>query len=255
MRKLSLVFAALVALLVLAAVAAWTLPADVAYAWFGKRLLPATLADLSGDVWNGHAGSLRVLGYEIGRLDWHLAKLPLFRGDLVAEADVKGAGGTAHGRLRQNPDQTLDVSDATISLPAATLEPALGVPALRLRGDVDIALAHARLRGAWLELVEGSAIWRGAAVAGAAQARLSDLRVDFSTLPDGRIVCTVRDLGGPLAADGHCEFRAGAYAAQVKLAARDGDARVLDALQYVGQPQADGSVLLEIKGHLLQLFR
>jgi general secretion pathway protein N len=254
MRKLHVALAALLALFVLAAVAAWTFPADVAYAWFGKRLQPATLADLSGDLWSGHAGSLRVLGREIGSVDWHLARLPLLRGDLVAEVDVKGAGGTAHGALRQNPDLTLDVRDAVIRLPAATLEPAFGVPALRLRGDVEIALVHARLRGVWVEAVDGSAIWHDAAVAGAAQARLSDLRVDFATQADGRIVCTVRDLGGPLAAEGHCEFRAGAYAAEVKLAARDGDARVLDALQYVGQPQADGSVLLKIQGHLLQLF-
>jgi general secretion pathway protein N len=251
MRKVVAVF---VALLIIAAIAVWTFPAEVAYAWFGKRLLPATLADLSGDVWNGHAGSLRVLGQEIGTVDWHLSKLPLLTGDLVAQADVKGPGGTGSALLRQNADQTLDVRDAMISLPAATMEPALGVPALHLRGDVDIALAHARLRGAWVEAVEGNAVWRNAAVAGAAQARLSDLRVDFSTQPDGRIVCRVHDLGGPLAADGHCEFKAGAYSADVQLSARDGDAHVLDALQYIGQPQTDGSVLLKIQGHLLQLF-
>jgi len=41
----------------------------------------------------------------------------------------------------------------------------------------------------------------------------------------------------------------------VRLAARDGDPRVLDALQYVGQPQADGSVLLKIQGHVLNVFQ
>lgn len=251
MRKVLVV---LVALLAIAVIAAWTLPAQVAYAWFGKRLAPVTLADLGGDVWNGHAGSLRVLGQDIGAVDWQLDKLPLFSGDLVVQAEVKGTGGSARASLQQSSDQTLVVRDAAINLTAATMEPALGVPALHLRGDVDIALARARLRGAWVEAVEGSAVWRNAAVAGAAQARLSDLRVDFSTEPDGRIVCTVRDLGGPLAADGHCEFIAGAYSAQVRLAARDGDAHVTDALQYVGQPQTDGSVLLKIQGHLLQPF-
>jgi general secretion pathway protein N len=246
---------ALIALVVIASIGVWTCPADVAYAWFGKRLLPATLAELSGDVWNGHAGSLSVLGQQIGSVDWHLRKWPLLTGNLVALAEVKGAGGTGRAELTQHPDQTIDARDATITLPAATVEPALGVPALQLRGEIDIALAHARLRGVWVEAVEGSATWRDAAVAGAAQARLSDIRVDFSTQPDGRIVCTVRDLGGPLAASGRCEFNAGAYSAEARLSARDGDAHVLDALQYVGQPQPDGSVLLKISGHLLQLFR
>ena len=249
-RKIVFVLAALV---VVCAVAFWTLPADVAYGWFGKRLLPATLADLNGDVWNGHAGSLRVLGQEVGSIDWHLSKLALISGELVAEADVKGTGGTGRAFLTQHADQTIDVRDATIRLPAATIEPALGVPSLHLRGDVDIVISRARLRGAWIESLDGNATWHDASVSGAAQARLSDLRVDFSTQPDGRIVCAVRDLGGPLAADGHCEFKAGAYSADVRLSARDGDIHVLDVLQYVGQPQADGSVFLKIEGHLLQL--
>ena len=240
-------------LLVLLVIAAWTLPAEIAYAWFGKRLLPVTLSELNGDLWNGRAGSMRVLGQEIGALTWHLQKLPLLSGDLVAQVDVSGAGGSAHAALTQDAERTLEVRDATIALPAATMEPALGVPALRLLGAVDITLTHARFRGIWIEAADGSAIWREAAVSGAAQARLSDLRVDFSTLPDGRIVCHVYDLGGPLAAEGHCEFKAGAYSAQVRLAAREGDAHVLDALQYVGQPQSDGSVFLKIQGHLLQL--
>lgn len=252
MRKLLIV---VVALLAIVAIALLTLPADVAYAWFGKRLLPATLADISGDVWNGHAGSLRVLGRDIGALDWHLRAPPLLHGGLEAQVEVNGSGGSGSGWLSQAADQTLDVRDATLSLPAATLEPALGVPSLHLKGTVDVALAHARLRGAWVEAVQGSATWREAAVSGAAQARLSDLRIDFTTQADGTIGCSVRDLGGPLAADGHCSFKAGAYDAEVHLAARDGDARVLDALQYVGQPQPDGSVLLKIQGHVLNVFQ
>ena len=251
MRKFLL---AVVALLAVAAIAVYTLPADVAYAWFGKRLLPATLADLGGDVWNGHAGSLRVLGREIGKLEWHLRAWPLLRGELEAKAQVSGIGGSGSGWLSQAADQTLDVRDASISLPAATVEPALGVPALHLRGTIDITLAHARLRGLWIEALEGSAVWRDAAVYGAAQARLSDLRVDFTTRADGTIGCSVRDLGGSLAAEGHCAFKAGAYDAEVRLAARAGDARVLEALQYVGQPQADGSVSLRIRGHMLGVF-
>ena len=54
MRKALFLACALLAIVV---IAAWTLPAEIAYAWFGKRLLPVTLSDLSGDLWNGRAGS------------------------------------------------------------------------------------------------------------------------------------------------------------------------------------------------------
>jgi general secretion pathway protein N len=245
-----LLFAA--ALGVILGVAIWSCPADVAYAWYGKRLQPVTLVDLSGDIWNGHAGGTRVLGREIGMLDWHLRALPMLLGKLVAQTDLSGPDGNARGLLSQSADQTLDVSDATVSLPAAAIEPVLGVAGLHLRGQVDIALAHARLRNAWIEAAEGSATWRGAVVAGSTQARLGDLRVDFTTAPDGVISCTVRDLGGPMSANGNCEIRAGVYTAEIRLTVREGDAHALDALQYLGQRQADGSMLLKIHGSLLK---
>jgi general secretion pathway protein N len=64
----------------------------------------------------------------------------------------------------------------------------------------------------------------------------------------------VHDLGGPLQADGTFTASLGRYDAQVRLAARGDDPRVVEALQYVGQAQADGSRELIIEGRQLGLF-
>ncbi len=237
-----------------AVVAAWTCPADIAYRWFASRLGPITLADLSGSLWHGHAGSMRVFGRELGALDWQLQALPLLIGNWDAQVSVRGGDATAQARLTRNADRQLDISDATIQLPATILEPAIGVPNLHLQGRIEIALKQARLRSAWLESANGSALWRDAAVSGAAQARLSDLHATFVTMPDGGISGELRDLGGPLLADGMFTAAVGHYEAELRLAARDGDTHVLDALQYVGEPQTDGSVLLKIRGQLLKVF-
>ena len=98
------------------------------------------------------------------------------------------------------------------------------------------------------------AYWRNAAVAGAAQARLGELQAQFASAADGGIAGTLRDGGGPLEARGTFNIALGRYSAQLRLAARDGDARVADALQYVGQPQPDGSRLLLIEGRQLRSF-
>ncbi|HEY8010619.1 MAG TPA: type II secretion system protein N [Rudaea sp.] len=235
-------------------VAAWTCPADIAYRWFASRLGPVTLADLSGSLWHGHAGSMRVFGRELGVLDWQLQALPLFKGTWVVQVNVSGGDATAQAMLTRSADRQLDIRDATIQLPATVLEPAIGVPNLNLQGRIEIALKQARLRGAWVESANGSALWRDAAVSGVAQARLSDLHATFVTMPDGGISGELRDLGGPLLADGMFTAAAGHYEAELKLAARDGDTHVLDALQYVGEPQSDGSVLLKIRGQLLKVF-
>jgi general secretion pathway protein N len=254
MRLLRRLFLIVVVVVLLAGIGAWTCPADIAYAWLSGRLGPVTLSDLSGSVWQGHAGSLRVFGRELGTFDWHLQALPLLHGDIVAQVNVNGSDASAQATLTRSADRQIDIRDAAVQLPAAVLEPAIGVADLHLLGRIEIALSHARLRGAWIESADGNALWRDAAVSGAAQARLSDLRATFVTMPDGGISGELRDLGGPMLADGMFKAAAGAYDAQLKLAARDGDTHVLEALQHVGEAQPDGSVLLKIHGHLLTVF-
>jgi len=123
-----------------------------------------------------------------------------------------------------------------------------------LLGDLDVAIAHAHLRDTWPERADGSAHWRNAAVAGAAQAQLGDLETTFASAADGSIEGVVRDLGGPLQLAGNFKVSAGSYDAQATLAARDGNAQVVEALRYIGEPQADGSSLLKIHGQLFKLF-
>ena len=254
MRLLRKIVVGLIVVAAILGIGAWTCPADIGYRWFAASLGPVTLADLSGNVWRGHAGSMRVFDREVGALDWQLQALPLIHGDFVTQINVSGGEATAQALLTRHADRQLDISDATVQLPATVIEPAIGVPNLHLQGRIEITLSRARLRGAWLESADGNALWRDAAVSGAAQARLSDLRATFATMPDGGIAGELRDLGGPLAANGMFRAAAGGYDAELQLTPRDGDAHVLDALQYVGQPQADGSVLLKIRGHLLKMF-
>ena len=255
MRLLARIILFILVVTAVVAVVAWTCPADIAYRWFfASRLGPVALTGLSGTIWQGHAVSMRVFDRELGQLDWHVQALPLLKGDWVAQINIAGTDTKALATLTCSADRQLDIRDATIQLPASVLEPAIGIPDLHMLGQIEISLTRARLRGAWIESANGNALWRDAAVAGAAQARLSDLRATFVSMPDGSIAGELRDLGGPLLADGMFKTVAGAYEAELRLAPRDGDAHVLDALQHVGQAQADGSVLLKIRGQLIKVF-
>jgi len=138
--------------------------------------------------------------------------------------------------------------------PAHLAAPALDIPALQLLGDLDIAIAHARLLGAWPEAANGTAHWRNAAVAGAAQAQLGDLEATFASAADGSIDGNVHDLGGPLQLTGTFRLNAGSYDADATLRARDANAQVSEALRYIGEPQADGSSHLVIHGQLFKVF-
>jgi len=254
MKVLRRVLLFVIVLAAVAGVAAWTCPADLAYRFFGGRVAPLTLRDLSGTVWQGRAAAAELLGHNLGTLEWRLQPSAILHGEAIAQLALTGDGIVATGVVDRGADGSVSFRDVVVHMPARTAAPVLAIPALDLLGTIEIDVARARLRGLWLEDASGTAYWRDAAVAGAAQARLSDLQVTFASAAGGAISGVVRDLGGPLQAEGTFTATLGRYDAQVRLAARGDDPRVNEALQYVGQPQADGSRQLLIEGHQLGLF-
>jgi hypothetical protein len=244
----------LIVLLVIGGVVVVTCPADYAYRLVADRLDAVKLGGISGSVWNGHAASARVFGQELGVLDWQLEAAPLLNREVMAHIGLNGGEVKASGIVDRSADGTISVHDATFQMPARMAAPALDIPALELLGEIDGKLAQAQLHGVWVDGASGSLRWNNAAVAGAAQAQLGDLEATFSSAPDGSIAGVVHDLGGPLQVSGTFKVAAGSFDAEAKLAARDGNPQVIEALHYIGQLQADGTSLLLIHGGLLKLF-
>jgi len=254
MKHLRRLIFVVVVLLVVAIVIAITCPAEFAYRLLADRLGAVKLSGISGSIWQGHAGSVQVFGTPLGALDWQLQAAPLLHGVAAAHLTLSGGEITASGDLASGPGDAIDISNATLHAPAHIAAPALDIPALQLLGDMDIDVAQAHVLGAWPQSANGTAHWRNAAVAGAAQAQLGDLQATFASAADATINGTVHDLGGPLQLEGTFRVNAGSYDADATLRARDGNPQVSEALRYVGEPQADGSSHLVIHGQLFKVF-
>jgi general secretion pathway protein N len=247
----------LLGLLVLAALGALALatcPADVAWRWLGPRLPQLHLQDVSGTLWHGRAGHAAAYGLDLGTLGWTLQVSPLLHLDAVVQVEVGGAPFAGHGTIERAADGSVAFRDVSLTLPAQAAAPALGIPALQLIGTIQVDVAHARLLGVWPMDTAGHALWRDAAVAGAAQAPLGDLQATFASTADGAIAGVVSDRGGPLQLAGTFNATLGRYTAQARLAARGDNPQLREALQYIGQPQADGSRELLIEGTQRPLF-
>jgi hypothetical protein len=254
MRYLRLFVLFLVATLALAVIVAATCPAQFAYHLVADRLGAVKLEGIGGSIWQGHATSVRIFGTEVGALDWRLQPMPVLQGTIVANLVLSGGDIGASGEVERAFDGTIEARALTLRAPARIAAPALDIPALQLLGDLEATVAYVRLRQAWPEAASGSAHWRNAAVAGAAQAQLGDIEASFASGPDGSINGNVHDLGGPLQLNGTFKVAAGSYDAEAKLQSRDGNAQVAEALRYIGEPQADGSSHLVIHGQLFKVF-
>jgi len=228
------------------------MPARFAVDMLGARLGPLQLQDVSGTIWNGRAGSTVAHGRPLGALDWKVHPRALLGARLDLDLGLQGSefDGRTFASLSGS---TLRLRDAVLFMDAQRLQPAIDIPALQMRGRVEIRLAEAELVAGFPRQLRGEAYWRDAAVAGAAEALLGTLSARFQTAADGAVIGTLQDEGGPLSLDG--QFRAGltGYEADALLVARDGNPQVIEALRHVGEPQADGSSLLQIRGRLLPL--
>lgn len=251
LRKLSLI---LIIAIVVAVIVAATLPARFAYRFIADHLGVVRIDGISGSVWHGRADALEVFGQNLGAIDWRVDVAPLFGRVVRAHLVLGGGELKATGIVERAMDGSITLRDTTFQMPASMLAPALDIPALNLLGDIDGTIGHARLQGVWFNQANGSVRWHNAGVAGAAQAQFGDLQATFASTSDDTIAGTVRDLGGPLQVNGRFQVAAGQFDADATLMARDGNPQVIDALRYIGQPQADGSSHLIIHGQLFKLF-
>lgn len=238
----------IVVLAAIAAVVAWTFPAALAWRVGGERFAPLVLRDVGGTIWNGHAASAELFGQDLGALDWTLHPGALLRGIIAADIRLAGATSSAHGRIERDGEARFALRDFVVTLPARNVAPALGIPALDLLGTIEIDVIEAQLAGLWPTRAAGSARWRDAGVSGAAQARFGELAATFATAANGSISGSVHDLGGPLALSGTFSASLGRYGAAARLAPREANPQLAEALQYIGQPQPDGSRELIIEG-------
>ncbi len=255
MKLIKWFFALLVLALVVAGVIAWTMPADVAWRHVAPKLGPVSLVGVRGTVWDGHADGISVFGRDLGEVDWRVSKMPLLGMRVVADLRIKGADIDGSGLLERARDGRVTVREVRFRMPAALFAPALDIPSLNLRGTVNGTLTQASLVNGLIVDAAGNARWSEAGVSGQAEARFSDILAEFVSKPDGSIAGTIADDGrGNLEVNGRFSVAPTAFSAEAFLSARDDDARVREALQYIGQPQADGSSHLVIRGELFKLF-
>lgn len=256
MRPLKIAALVLLLLVGAAALLFWRMPAEFAYRYGTRYLGAVALNGIGGTLWDGHADALSVLGRDLGEVEWHAQKWPLLGGRFVADLRVKGADVDMAGTLERDDDGTFGVHEMRFSVPAATFAPALeGLRGVEVLGTVSGVVKQARFATSMLSDVSGDARWSGAGVSGAVEAHFTDMLADFASQPDGSVGGRLRDDGnGNLAVDGSFKVSFSAFEADATLRARNGDPQVADLLRHLGEPQADGSTHVVVRGQTLKPF-
>lgn len=227
-------------------------PARAWVAWLLPAEAPLKLEGVEGSLVNGHAAQLSWRGRAMGPLDWHLHPMGLLQQRVQIDLDLRGEVYAGDGYVDAGRDQVIRLRDVSLRVPAEHLAGLIDTPALQMLGHIQLELANAELNHLFPTALSGTAVWKDAAVMGAAQASLGEVRMSFERQNDGRIVGTVTDNGGPLQIeDGQFSADLSGLKANARLRARDGNAQVQQALAYIGQPQSDGSSLFQLEAKLI----
>ena len=179
-------------LLVAAAAAVFFLPASIGYKYLMKPSKTVTLSDLSGTIWNGHAGSIAVRERPLGQVDWHLHFKPLLESRRVADFAITGDTLKASGTLDRSPAGNR-FDNLTFSVPASAAADILHIQG-KAEGDIDGSAASLTLLDGWPTLLrEGKARWIKAKLA---DTDLGTVEAAFDTTEDGKVTGTLKNSGG-----------------------------------------------------------
>lgn len=169
------------------------------------RVLPFTslASGFSGTVWTGQVADLIIVQddehFSLGQAAWRLEPLSLLT--LMPCAQIEGgqSGQILTGRICWNRNQSIELHQAKLSVPAAVLRQWLP---LELTGDIELVIEHAHIAGANVLALSGSGSWTDAGVnSGATHVGLGALRVDIGTDQNGNILNHYTDTNGPLQFD------------------------------------------------------
>nr|WP_296751184.1 type II secretion system protein N [Thioalkalivibrio sp.] len=204
---------------------------------------------LSGPVWRGRAGPVRVNGQDVGAVAWRWQPGSLLRGRLGLALDWQAGPDRLQGHLR------LGRGDAAAravrgELHAGRLQAWLDLPVLL---DGRVALDIGRIRwsaDAGFQDAEGTLHWAEAAAGLPRTMPLGQYRAELEAREGALGVWIESGPESGLAATGTASWHpAGDYRVDLELRAGPGVERALTgALDAIARPQPDGSYRLQLQG-------
>jgi general secretion pathway protein N len=233
----------------------------LAFAAFIIVTLPATVitdrvqsADVQpqaveGTIWNGDIGQLQIGGTPLGHLHWQLHPLALLTAKADADITLNGSNVNLLGNLRSSFDgNSIRFDHLKGALPLALL-PRNALPG-GWTGKVDFDFTTLELDKGWPIKAIGQVTT--ANLTGPAQhpQNIGDYRVTFVDAPAGTVNGNLQSVSGPLDVVGTLRISSNrSYVIDGEAGAHaDAPPDVVDALRYLGAPQANGRYQFSVAG-------
>lgn len=233
----------------------------LAFAAFLLVTLPATvitdhvqssdvqLQAVDGTIWNGEVGQLQVSGTPLGHLHWKLHPLALLTAKLNADITLSGTDVNLAGQVSSSfSGNRIGFDHVKGALPLALLPP--GALPGGWTGKVDFDFTALELDRGWPVKATGQVMTRN--LTGPAQhpQNIGDYSVTLVDAPAGTLNGKLQSVSGPLDVVGTLRTASNrSYVIDGEAGAHpDAPPDIINALQYLGAPQANGRYQFSVAG-------
>ena len=227
-------------------------PADRIYSLLHQRgILALPLYQVSGSIWRGHIGRARIAGLDVNDLNWCLHPWALFLGRLEAGVNVATDNEPLAVVIGRKLDGSYYVRNGDEALSIPVLESVFAARPYGITGTLALDLEDIRLQSGHLQSVTGELQWLQAGLGAPLGIELGNFELALAN-SDGAVQGTLKDIGGPLQAEGQLVLQANNnYRLTMTLASRDSMRSDLrQALSLLGTPSPEGRVSLTLNGRL-----
>jgi general secretion pathway protein N len=241
----------LAALLVVAALLLWFLPARWVTAWIEPQLHGLQLREVHGLLWEGQAHQVAAAdGRVLGRLQWRLSRRALL-GQVRLKMAFHGPQIDFSGAMQALPAGQIEWRDVSMRAGLDALGQPVQSPWGQPRGELQLTIPQVRLQGGWPMEMQADAQWRHALMhTHAGDVALGELRAQIQSR-GGVIQAQLHDDGhGPLQVAGDLQLSPLGWRLDAVLRPRQTDPVLRHWLAGLGSPAADGSVHVQRRGGL-----
>lgn len=174
-----------------------------------SAMVPALgFSGVSGSLWHGEAAQLRYGALAIPQLRWQLSPWRLLLGQAVVHiAFGDGGESTGTATVQAGLPGNLTVTEASVRVPAAMLQPFIRLPGVGVAGDLQLELPDLAYGGGRVEHLQGRLLWLRASVRTPfGQPALGSYAVDLGSDGEGGITGDISDIDGVLGLNGRFQL-------------------------------------------------
>lgn len=222
-------------------------PARLVYGWVSPQGL--ALEGVSGSVWRGNATAATVGGIYLTDVSWSFRPGALLGGHIGYAVQAQPVAGFLEADVAVSPGGIVTLRHTSATLPLVSLSNAVALSGIE--GALNLQIERAVIEAGMPRAVDGNVTVTRLLVRPLAPTPLGDYRADLETR-DGVITGTVNDLSGVLDVSGRIELHEdGRYSMVGRVAPTpEAPASVIQQLEYLGSPDADGQREFRFEGRL-----